>query len=622
MQQACLAFRDATPVARILESCAPHPRSIQFMVGQSISGTSAIAAHWHQRTAVARTSARPPVAAAAFGGVAALALLAPFERTRPLLRLPGQSLSNLEAALLAVFVVWGLSIVRSRHMPAWRTPMTVPWLVLLAAMAIASMVAPAARVNALHMTGRMAAAFAVFLLTVNGVTTRRRIVVTIVLAMTAAIVVSVLMVLEYLRVPAVVEGLKAFRPFLTLVGTQLRAGGPLQYPTIASMYLEVTFACGVGVMLATVDEARRRATSVLFAALLFVAYAVTLTFTRAGLISLAVVLALVGGLRYRDRGIEAGGRLIAVLAVAIVVLFVSSRSMQSLWLRFTTEGQESWYRVAIKAPDDLRIGTGAIEQIPVTLTNTGRVAWDSDAASPFLLSYHWKTDAGYAVFEGVRTPFERPVAPGDTIAMHATVTAPRQPGDYRLVWDVVLEQRLWFSMEPGAADAVTRVRVQGPPRPGAVRPQPLRSPRLRPGRFVLWTAAARMIAAHPIFGIGPDNFRLSYATYAKLPASDPRIHSNNMYIEMLAGTGLVGGVAFLWFVRRAARILSAGLRKSSGRLDPLALGIAAAGVAIGLHAIVDSFLSFAPTYVTFAMTLGLATACARATESEAHAHRV
>lgn len=57
MQQACLAFRDATPVARILESYTPHPRSIQFMVGQSITGTSAIAAHFHQRTAVARTSA-------------------------------------------------------------------------------------------------------------------------------------------------------------------------------------------------------------------------------------------------------------------------------------------------------------------------------------------------------------------------------------------------------------------------------------------------------------------------------------------------------------------------------------------------------------------------------------
>jgi hypothetical protein len=638
MQQACLAFGAITPVARILESCAPHPRSIQFMVGQSISGTSTVAAQWQRRSWVAGASARSRVADAAFAGVAALALLAPFEPTRPLLRVPGQSLSSLEAVLLAVFVVWGLSLAASRRLPQWRTAVTAPWLLVLAAMAAASMVAPAARVNALHMTGRMAVALGVFLLTVNGVTTRRRIVATIALSLIAAVVVSALMVLEYLRVPAAIEGLKVFRPFLTQVGTQLRAGGPLQYPTIASMYLEVIFGCGVGLMIAAVDAARRRAAAVLFAALLFAAYAITLTFTRAGLISLAVVLALVGGVRYRDPGIETGGKLIAVLAVAIVVLFAGSRSTQSLWLRFTTEGQESWYRFAVQAPDDLELAAGATDEVPVTLTNTGRVAWDSRAEPPVFLSYHWmKTDTAYAVFEGIRTPFGRPVAPGETRSMRAVVRTPQQPGDYRLVWDVVLEHRLWFSTEPGAGAAISRVRVEGIPTAAAapLRAQPLRQPPIRPGRLVLWTAAARMLAAHPILGIGPDNFRLSYAAYAHLPAGDPRMHSNNMYIEMLAGTGLVGGVAFLWLVGRAALMLAAATsgadtqvrryasrRVGTSRPDPIAMGIAAAGVAIGLHALVDSFLSFAPTYVTFAMTLGLAAACASDPEREAHAHRV
>ena len=39
-----------------------------------------------------------------------------------------------------------------------------------------------------------------------------------------------------LQLPAVLEWLKAFRPSISVVGAQLRAGGPLQYPTIASMY--------------------------------------------------------------------------------------------------------------------------------------------------------------------------------------------------------------------------------------------------------------------------------------------------------------------------------------------------------------------------------------------------
>jgi O-antigen ligase len=598
------------------------------MVGSTITGTAPIAAQWDRRTSAARASVHVDArgAAVAFAGVTVLTMLAPFERTRPLVQLPGQSISNLEAAVLAVLLVWGVALISARRLPQWRTPVTFPWLALLAAMSIASVAAPTARVNALHMTGRIAAAFAIFLLTVNGVRTRARLVGAAALGLGAAVAVSVLVVLEFQRIPAVIEGLKAFRPFVTLVGTQIRAGGPLQYPTIASMYLEVTFACGVGLLLAAVDTVRRGTAAVLFAALLFVAYAVTLTFTRAGLLSIAAALAFVGAVRYRGRGVEAGGRLIAALAIGVAALFFASRSTASMWLRFTTEGQESWYRVAVQAPDDLLIGTGATLAIPVTLTNTGRVPWDSDAESPFFLSYHWmKADEDrYVVFEGLRTRFEQPVAAGDTVTLNATIRAPQQPGEFRLAWDIVLEHRLWFSTEPGAVAAVSRVRVEGPP-PAAsapLRSQPLRRPPVRPGRLVLWRAAARMIAARPFLGVGPDNFRLLYADYARLPASDPRMHSNNMYIEMLAGAGLVGGVAFLWLISRAARMFAAGVSTLSRGGDPVATGIAAAGIAIGLHALVDSFLAFAPIYVLFATTLGLAAACARAAERGAHADRI
>jgi hypothetical protein len=94
-----------------------------------------------------------------------------------------------------------------------------------------------------------------------------------------------------------------------------------------------------------------------------------------------------------------------------------------------------------------------------------------------------------------------------------------------------------------------------------------------------------------------------------------------MYLEMLAGAGLVGGVAFLWLVSRAARMFAAGVT-AIRRVDPVAAGVAAAGIAIALHGLVDSFLAFAPTYVLFAMTLGLAAACARGAGSGAHADRV
>jgi hypothetical protein len=84
-----------------------------------------------------------------------------------------------------------------------------------------------------------------------------------------------------------------------------------------------------------------------------------------------------------------------------------------------------------------------------------------------------------------------------------------------------------------------------------------------------------------------------------------------MYLEMLAGGGLLVGAAFVWLLWRAARCFVAVVRFAPDPAGGAALGVAAAGLAIGLHATVDSFLSFAPTYVLFSLTLGCASACAR-----------
>ena len=47
----------------------------------------------------------------------------------------------------------------------------------------------------------------------------------------------------------------------------------------------------------------------------------------------------------------------------------------------------------------------------------------------------------------------------------------------------------------------------------------------------------------------------------------------------------------------------------------LGLGIAAAGLAVFLHGMLDSFLSFTPTYVLISLTIGFAVACTRGSET-------
>jgi O-antigen ligase len=116
-----------------------------------------------------------------------------------------------------------------------------------------------------------------------------------------------------------------------------------------------------------------------------------------------------------------------------------------------------------------------------------------------------------------------------------------------------------------------------------------------------------MLTAHPLLGVGPDNFHLIYGEYAGLPEFDPRIHTNNMYLEMVVGGGIVGGLAFAWLCACAFTEFLRCARRP-GPQAAAAAGVVAGGAAIALHGIVDSFLSFTCTYVLISITLGLAVA--------------
>jgi hypothetical protein len=556
----------------------------------------------------------------AAAGVFLLAAFAPFEMTTPIVRLPGQSLTNLEAVLLVVLAAWGIALLASRRFPSL-PPVAWAWLALIVAMAIASALAPSDRMNAWHMTGRFAAAAAVFVLTVDGMTSGTRLHAAMLVSLVAGVAVAVAVLLEYAQVDWALRALLRFRPATSVVGAQLRAGGTLQYPTIASMYLEVVFAFGLGLMLWASDASRRIHTGAVLLALIAVGEAIALTFTRAGLITMATSLVLTGAFRVYQRGIDEGFCLLLVLATAVVLLLGLSRSTQSLWLRMTTEGQTAWYRADVAAPRTLSIGADRFEYVTVSVTNTGRTSWDSNDDPPIYISYHWLQPERERVvaFEGERTAFDHRIGPGETAVVHALVRAPSRPGEYRLQWDLVQEGSLWFSTEQDAPDpSVSRATVSGAA-VGALSPMrdlPRRA--VRPGRFALWRAALRMVKAHPLLGVGPDNFRLMYGTYAGLTGADERTHSNNMYLEVLVGGGVLAAAAFGWLFRESSRLVIAICRRRA----PCCLGVAAAVLAIALHGTVDSFLSFGPTYVLFALTIGFAAAAAGGMETPADAHRV
>jgi len=540
--------------------------------------------------AVSRTRAHTALSTIAYGGVCFWILVAPFEGLQPLVRLPGQSVSSVEAALLAVLMLWLAALVgASQERSTWdavmgvlRTPLTVPGVAfLVAATAAAAVAAPATRTNALHMTGRFALAFGVYLVTTSGMTTSGRVRRVHVVSAMAGLVVSVLAILEFLGVPVVLRGLTAFRAGVAVVGAQVRAAGPFQYPTIASMYLEVLFALTLPLFLAAIDKGHKVYVLAAGVALAAMSEAIILSYTRAGLVTMAASLAIVAAWRWRGRGPDRGIKALALLAAVLAIELMTSHSLDSARLRMTTEGQEHWYSAEIDAPLDLNFATGATAVIPVTVTNTGLTTWDSSADPPFRLGYHWLlNDSDRAVdFEGARTLFPEPVPPGSTVTVQARVRAPGQPGRYRLMWDPVLEGRLWFSTEPDAQLVVTRATVAGPVVGPSGRAVDIPMPKVssRPGRFTLWRAAARMLAEHPLLGVGPDNFRLLYGGYAGIERADPRVHSNNMYLEILTGGGIVAAVAFGWICWTTGALIRRMLASAGD--DELAMGTAGVAAA-------------------------------------------
>jgi O-antigen ligase len=110
---------------------------------------------------------------------------------------------------------------------------------------------------------------------------------------------------------------------------------------------------------------------------------------------------------------------------------------------------------------------------------------------------------------------------------------------------------------------------------------------------------------HPLLGIGPDNFRHTYGRRLGLAAWDERVHANNSYIEMLVGMGVAGLLATAWLMFAALRSGTRALVDVSEARLPIVAASFAACAAIAVHALVDSFLTFTPTYAVFAIAAGM-----------------
>ena len=543
-------------------------------------------------------------------------LAAPFELLAPLISVPWQSFTNLEVVCILAFVTWGVRCLRSHQIPALQASLTLPLLLLLGTLGLSAVFAVKGP-EAYRFTGRFAAGLLIYFLVSDMVSTRLRLVWVMSAAALSAAIVGLVGTLEYFQIPWLLAALDRFRESPFYLTSLIRVSSTLQYPTIASMYLEIAFGWVMGLFTLSVRQKKLTWAVALGVILVLTGTCIFLTLTRSGTATLAVMLVSVTAFWYRRNRFDRVVAALIVVGLALVTIFGALLVRTSYSLRWLEPNVSRWYLAAYEAPAQLTLPAERVVEIGVTVTNKGKATWNSSAQTPLRLSYHWMSAENNKVllFEGLRTAVAGPLAPGESVLIQARVQTPSPPGDYHLAWDMLLEHRFWFSYEYSPLE-MTKVKVLPSAEAGpveALTPRPFPQPRFHLSRLELWWSALKMLAQNPVLGVGPDNFRLLYGKAAGLQAWDRHYHANNLYIELVLSAGLLGGTLFLWFLWRLCRFLGTACRTAVTADLPLVLGFSTSIVGVMLHGLFDSFLAFTPTYVMIWTAIGLAAAWERIT---------
>jgi hypothetical protein len=441
---------------------------------------------------------------------------------------------------------------------------------------------------------------------------------------------------ELSEAPPVLAALGIFKEKPTLMGGLLRLSATFGYANIAAMYFEALLPLALlwgGIESEKSDRGTKGGR--LFAMLAaLVLYAATLfTYSRAAFITGLAVALLTAialfGLRLRTSRLNASKRLrpaaAALVPTGVLLLFTAALLAFSptLRLRLTAADVAGWYAATYRVEPLAPLVPNEVRQVQVVVTNTGRAAWRPDGLRPFSLSYHWLDAATRDVvrFNGRRTPLSGSVAPGQQVTLDAHVQAPQQQGRYLLAWDMVQEHAGWLS-QSGTPVAEVPVEVLGslpahaaapqlappPPAEPAHLPRELRVYPPAPDRSDLWRAAVTLWRSSPLLGIGPDVFRHVYGPALGLQDFDDRVHTHNIYLELLVGGGALGLFACAALL---AAVVWPALRALGNSLNamPYALIACLAGLAAFLiHGLLDMFMEFTATYVLLWLLLGLTVA--------------
>lgn len=115
----------------------------------------------------------------------------------------------------------------------------------------------------------------------------------------------------------------------------------------------------------------------------------------------------------------------------------------------------------------------------------------------------------------------------------------------------------------------------------------------------IWRDAWAMIARQPLLGVGFGAFETAHPLYSTSDGALVVAQAHNDYLQILADTGIVGGVLALWFVALFFRELGRALRLRDPLLVAVSIGSGTGIFAILAHSIFDFNLQLPSNVLLF-----------------------
>ncbi len=431
------------------------------------------------------------------------------------------------------------------------------------------------------------------------------------------VVVATLGLLEQSAPSAWVEPLLGlFRPKASLV-----QGGRRLTATFAHANLAASFMAGTLPFLATpaVTQRRRWPRLLRLTGVLVVVAALMLTQSRGGLVAAMLgLVALAGLLRSRSAAVA-----IAVAIVAIIIVLATSSVVQGRW---QISAAERAYDAQLHAPARLTVAPAQRSQVQIAARNVGFVPWRHGGTDPVVLIAHTvDLHTGRVIAaQSRRYPLHTDVQKGQGAQLTIEHSAPDRSGRYAIAWDLHHVGYADFSalaVQPAITELVVSPPSSSKGTPAGViergksvgvdavaaivrRDRAAMAPRhdTEVTRRQLWDAALAMIGQRPLRGWGLSTFQLRSKAFVGAAQHDPRMHSNNLYLELAVGVGLVGLLAFLaWW-------LSVIRSAWSARHRPTVAAALASTLVFCSHGVVDAPLFFYSSFGLFVVAAGLSRA--------------